>query len=402
MIPYLLYIFMTLILAIIFDKREDSRPKRVWYRITCLFLILLAGFRNGVGGDTLSYMAEYEDAWDSFGNLREFISDSLFRQGRMPLWSMIFTTCRYFLESFYVFQLLHAILLNVTFFYVFKKYSKHIFLCALVYGLTGYFFLFNTEVLRESLAIVCAIVAILYFVKRNYIGYVVLAICAILFHASAAILLVFPLMRFIPIHYLTLAAGLVLSFVIWFLSDTIVSHLPSSIVMGDSSLAQKVVHYSDIKSNIFGFLEYALEYICFPYFIMYYAYTREEDDTYKTEQQQFIAFVLTIGVLSAGINGFARIRNYGAIFYIIALADFIHLYVHQPKYLFLTRSMVLACTIYFFSKFYLAYYPYSDRYHYEFYFPYTSIVDDEYQYEYRYEMHTESTVINKDNSTRSH
>ena len=151
-----------------------------------------------------------------------------------------------------------------------------------------------------------------------------------------------------------------------------------------------------------GFLEYALEYICFPYFLMYYAYTREEDDTYKTEQQQFIAFVLTIGVLSAGINGFARIRNYGAIFYIIALADFIHLYVHQPKYLFLTRSMVLACTIYFFSKFYLAYYPYSDRYHYEFYFPYTSIVDDEYQYEYRYEMHTESTVINKDNSTRSH
>ena len=401
MIPYLLYIFMTLILAIVYDKREDCRAKRRWYRITCLFLILLAGLRNGVGGDTLSYMAEYEDAWDSFGNIKEFISDSLINHGRMPLWSMILTTCRHFFESFYIFQLLHAILLNVTFFYVFKKFSKHIFLCALVYGLTGYFFLFNTEVLRESVAIVCSIVATLYFVKHNYIGYVVFAICGILCHASTAIIMIFPLMRFIPIHYLTLLACLLISFAIWAISDTIVSHLPSFIVMGDSSLAQKVVHYSDIKSNIFGFLEDALEYICFPYFIMYYVYTKMEDDPHREEKPQFIAFVLTIGVISASINGFARIRNYGAIFYIIALADFIYLYVHQPKFLFLTRTMVLAGTIYFFSKFYLAYYPYSNRYHYEFYCPYTSIFDNEYQYEYRYEMHSESTVINKNNNTRS-
>lgn len=388
---------MTFVLSIIYDGREETQRKRVWYIIAAIFLIVLAGLRNGIGGDTLDYRDEFEDSsFASYTSMAEYLQDNLISNGRMPLWSIFVTICYSISDSFYFFQFVHAIIVIIPIFYLFRKYSNYYFLCVLVYGLAGYFFLFNTEVLRESIAIVCSIFAIHYYFKggkSGYIRYAVLVLVGILFHASASILLIFPLVHYIPIRRSTVFWGVFAAFILWFISDYIIEQLPTYIFLSDASLARKISSYSEIKSNFFGFLSDSLRYICFPFFVMYYCLKNEEDSTLYAHKEHFIAFMLVIGIFAVGINGFARINNYVALYYIIALSEFIYLYIHSPKYLFITRTIVLLGLMYYHSLFYRAYYPSSHRYHFEYYYPYTSILDDDNSYDFRYEMHHESTEI---------
>ena len=203
-------------------------------------------------------------------------------------------------------------------------------------------------------------------------------------------------MRYIPVRRATLIWSLVIAFVLWFGSDFIIEHMPSYIMNSEASIASKVIKYSDYRNNFFGFLSNCLQYICFPYFVMYYVLQKGEDDSQHAEKEQLIAYMLTIGVLAVGISGFARLRNYSAIYYVIALGEFVYLYVHSPKYLFLARTAVLAGATFFFAHFYASLYPDSQRYHYEYYYPYTSVFDDDYSYDFRYEMHDESTNVEQE------
>lgn len=393
MTPYLLYIFMTLILSIVYDKREDCRAKRAWYRITCLFLILLAGLRNGVGGDTLSYMAEYEDAWDSFGNIKEFISDSLINHGRMPLWSMLVVCCHYLSDSFYLLQFIQAAIVNITIFYIFRQYTQRIFLCALIYAISGYFFLFCTEVLREGIAVAMCLIAIQYYLKGSRIQFALFVLTGILFHVSATLVLFFPLMQFFHLKWKSLIWGLLIAFVLWFGSDYIVNQMPAFIENSQVSIAIKILKYSDVNSNFFGFLSNCLRYLCFPFFVMMYTINEEEDDTLRSHKEKLLAFVFFVAILSIGLNGFARLRNYTEVYYLIALSEFIRMYVRYPKNLFITRTLVILGVLFYGSLFYTAYYTSSHRFHYEYYFPYTSVIDSDDSYNFRYEMHEESVNI---------
>ena len=399
MVPYLLYIVLTLVLAIRYDGREEGRHKHIWYAVTCVFLILIAGLRNGVGGDTLSYKKEFDDTlFLSYTGIAEYLRDNLFTHGRMPLWSMFMTGCRYLSDSFYLFQFIHATVVIVPFFYFFKKYTDCYFLCALLYGAAGYFFLFNTEVLRESIAIVCGIFAIQFFLKggiKGYIGYAIFVIIGILFHVSAGVVLAFPFAQLIPIRKSTLILGVLTALVLWFAGDYIVAHLPSFILSRDSSLAQKVTNYAEMKSNFYGFIFNSLRYICLPYIVMYYSLRKGKDPHLNKHKEGFCAFTLIIGICAVGISGFARINNYTALFYIMALSEFIYLYIYSPRSYFLTRTVVLAGSLLCLGLFYTSYYPVSHRYHYEFYYPYTSLLDDEYIFNYRYDMHYESTFFDK-------
>ena len=102
MVPYILFIVLTLVLSIIYDRQtEYCRAKKAWYFIVSVYLILLAGFRNGVGGDTQQYMMAFENVPSSYGELNEFIHDELMENGYMPGWSLMVFLCKRWFDSFY-------------------------------------------------------------------------------------------------------------------------------------------------------------------------------------------------------------------------------------------------------------------------------------------------------------
>jgi hypothetical protein len=69
---------MAIVLSILYDGQEEcTNRKKVWYGIMCLYLVLLAGFRNGVGGDTQLYMHTFEYVPSEWSELRDFISEEM-------------------------------------------------------------------------------------------------------------------------------------------------------------------------------------------------------------------------------------------------------------------------------------------------------------------------------------
>ena len=94
MLPYILFILLTFCLSLRFDgQAEYTRTKKVWYIIVGIYLVLLAGFRNGVGGDTQLYMQDFEYVPSTWGELNEFISDELTESCYMPVWSILVFLC---------------------------------------------------------------------------------------------------------------------------------------------------------------------------------------------------------------------------------------------------------------------------------------------------------------------
>lgn len=402
MIIYLVYICITLALSLAYDSREDSRQKRVWYGMNCLFLILVAGLRNGVGGDTLAYMDEYEYAPTGFTYLREYITDMMTENGYMPLWSTLMVVCHSLSEDFYLLQFVQAAVVNITIFAIFRQYTQRIFLCALIYAVAGYFFLFNTEVLREGMAIAMSLIAIQHYFKGDKIRFWVFVLIGILFHVSAAVVLFFPLIRFIRLKWMSVAWGLFAAFVLWFVSDMLVNHMPAFIENSQLAIALKILKYSNLNSNIFGFLSNSLRYLCFPFFVMMYTLNEEEDESLRERKEHLMAYMFIVGILSIGLTGFARLRNYTEVYYLIALSEFIYLYVRYPKNLLIARTIVLAGVLFYGSLFYTAYYASSHKHHYAYYFPYTSIMDEPDSYNFRYEMHDESVkMVEETENTRT-
>ncbi len=392
---------ITFVLSIIYDGREDSRSKRVWYGITCLFLILLSGFRNGVGGDTQFYMIDFEYVPTISSEYWEYIKDNMIEHSYMPSWSILNIVCKRWFDSFYAVQLIEAIVVNTCVFYIFKKYTSRIFLCAFLFGFTGYFFIFNTEVMREAFAISIVIVGMYKYMNGNKLFFYACILIGLTFHISVLIALLFPFTRFFKnISYITLIIAFGSSFVLWATSSILMLYVFNHIG-GDLALVGKVISYGDQMSNIFGFLESALRYLAAQAGILYFAqFSLSKNEQLESHYSQYVAFYLFIAILVCAIPGFYRFMNYTAIISIILIAEFIGSWKSQLTNLAITKCVVLLIFSFYCCKYYLKVWPASKRHNYEFFVPYSSILDQNPNTDYRYHMWYDAThkEINQQNS----
>ena len=236
MTAYIVYIAMTIILAILFDGQDNSRKKQLWYGITCLFLILLSGFRNGVGGDTQCYMLEFDYVPTHASDYHEYIMENVLWHSYMPGWSVLNILCKNLFDSFYAVQLIEAIIVNTCIFYLFSKYTKRVFLSALLFAFTGYVFIFNTEVMREAVAISLIGVGMYKYMNGHKWIFYLTVLIGISFHISACVALLFPFMRFFKeISYKTLLIAFICSLVLWIGSNSLLLALFDHL-SGESSL----------------------------------------------------------------------------------------------------------------------------------------------------------------------
>ena len=392
MLPYILFILLTFCLSLRFDgQAEYTRTKKVWYIIVGIYLVLLAGFRNGVGGDTQLYMQDFEYVPSTWGELNEFISDELTESGYMPGWSILVFLCKRWFDSFYAVQLAQALIVNIGILYLFRQYTTHIFLCTLLYGVSYVFFLFNMEVMREAIAVVLCGIGMHNYLRGEKWKFYLLVGISILFHISALVALLFPFVRLKQINIKTMIMAFFAALLLFLFSDVIVNYLPSLLGSSVNRIVEKIFLYSDVTLNLFGFLENAIRYLVINAGIVFFAqWSIGEDEQRQKDYIKYMSFYLIITVLICGFIGFSRFRNYTLIFFLIMLTEFIYHYKSQLYTNAIIKLIVLAGFVFYTSRYYMTYYPGSHGYKYEFYYPYTSILDENVDTSKREDMHEES------------
>ena len=155
---YLLVFILLLVPVVKYDLMAKTGGERGWFCFNLVVLILLAGLRYRVGGDTLMYMSIYDDL-PSLADLKYFdFAEADFN----PLWYIYAAVCKSIGEDFVIMQIVQAIFVNIVFFFFFKKYSPRYFFSAILLFYIGYYCYFNMEIMREILC-VCIYVRLLFF-----------------------------------------------------------------------------------------------------------------------------------------------------------------------------------------------------------------------------------------------
>lgn len=159
---YLLILIYSLTLSFVYDFGNLRIGKKMNLLIVFMVLVSLSGFRYRIGGDSYFYIKMYE----YLPTLPELSSIELGVSKLQPLWLLLNAISRTISPDFFVFQLLHALIVNSIIFYFFRKYTKYVFTAVLLYFI-GFYGYFNFEILRESLAICVFLLSLEFFVKKN-------------------------------------------------------------------------------------------------------------------------------------------------------------------------------------------------------------------------------------------
>lgn len=386
---YIIVIALSVYYSIRWDGvEEDNAFKKHRYWMLCVLLILITGFSYGLGGDKFVYMRQFEAIPTDIPAL-EYASLAMVIQGNMPLWTLLTIFAKKCFDSFYAVQIIQAVITNLTFFYIASKYTHRNFCFIIVYFLTLTYFIFNTEIMREGIAIAICMAGMEAYMNGHKRNFYLCYILAILFHVSAAVVIVFPLLR-LKITFKTLAFTILISLVFWTLSDIAMGKIVNSVLGGTGAFATKIIKYSTQANNLNGFIGNVLRFLILPFIVMYYSFLWEEDEDIKRKKQKLISFYLILAVCACSLAGFSRFRNYMEIYYLIMLSDFIFTLFRKKEH-FLLRTGTLVATIFMLLwQLHFTYYPKNEVYFFQRYTPYRCIINENKDVWFREEVHKES------------
>lgn len=388
-IIYILFILLALYYSIKYNPIEIDDPhKRHRLGLLCAFLICISGFSYGLGADKFVYMNDFDTytAEPSYWLLS--ISQQLLLSGYMPLWTLLNLIIKYIFNSFYVLQFVQAIFVNTIVCIVARKYTNRYMLVILLYFLSGIFFRFNTEVMREAIAIGLCLIAIDSYFNKSYVQCILWIGLAVLFHVSAIIILIF----FIPyprINLRRLVYIQILAFFMWLFSDILISYVVPLIFGGVGGMVEKIATYMSFSSSFFGFLRNYLVYLGMPSIVLYFTVYTKTDVNYQERKEKFAAFIIITGIIACSLAGFSRFANYSKLFYLIFLADFIYdIFVYQKHMIIRLASILMIAGLNIWFNF--TYWPQNRFYYYQFFIPYTCILDEDPHVFVRESAHSEA------------
>lgn len=328
----MLYILLFLILLALTLMLEFNNDRKIvgdknLYNILLVLFILLAGFRWKVGGDTLAYMNFYNQFAPTLGGLTTYdFSAHKFE----PLFVVLMSICKTFSSEFWLFQLVHAIIINTIIFSFLKKHTPFKYFALLIYFFFYYFYL-NTEILRESLAICVFLIIYEKINNKKYIAYYLGCLIAIAFHSSAIILLFFPFLARFRFNFKTL---LVLS-IIGFLFTQFIANISTflALIPGQASLASRFELYSGLKLNINGMIFTFALFVILPYFL--HVFNKRNSNPLELFSNLELSYFI-IAILFVNISGLGRLMNYFSIFLIVYFSNTIcYLIKTKRHFLFL-------------------------------------------------------------------
>ncbi len=392
---YVIFILLAGYYSYKYDRIEEydsHKQHRLW--LLCGYLICLTGFSYGLGADKFTYMEEFEYYPTTFSEVEEYILVGILYRGQMPLWTLVNIFCKIIFDSFYMVQLLESAAINTAVCYVASKYTKRYFIFLLIYFLTLQYFIFNTEVMREGFAIALTLIGIHGWVSGKKCLFFVTLPFALLSHLSAIAAIIFPFMNY-RVSWKTLLFAFIASFFLWLGGDLIFGRVIVAALGGQEAISNKALYYTLQTSTVFGFIRHSIRFLILPFIIMYTTMTLEPLEKLKRCKEKFTAFMIVLGIVAGAIPGFVRFYNYTYIFYLILFADFVYMLFRYKEHLIM-RVGTMLLTIFFVADIYLGHYKTTNTYFYEFFYPYTCILDEDVNVDYRPIAHGEATNLEID------
>lgn len=180
--------------------------KVFWLIIICLYLSILMGLRYRVGLDTMAYMSSY----DIIPNLGHYIDNGTEIRYE-PLFLLINILCKSSGAGFWMVQIVCATITNTFIFIFLYRYCNNVFVGILIYLYVAFLY-FNTEIMRESVAISIFLLNYQNIEKKNFIKYYLLSFLSIGFHFSAIIIWIFPFIQKLRVNliYILICIGMIL------------------------------------------------------------------------------------------------------------------------------------------------------------------------------------------------
>ncbi|WP_175463518.1 EpsG family protein [Draconibacterium orientale] len=335
--------------------------------IVFMVLVSLSGFRYRIGGDSYFYIKMYE----YLPTLPELSSIELGVSKLQPLWLLLNAISRTISPDFFVFQLLHALIVNSIIFYFFRKYTKYVFTAVLLYFI-GFYGYFNFEILRESLAICVFLLSLEFFVKKKWLRYYVLVFVAFGFHYSAILLFILPLLKRIPINFFSILIIIVIGA---FLNTFFLSFINS--LSGNNGFFMSLENYGDYNYTIWGLVGIIVLYVLYPFIVMN---ASTNFLNIKNSLYPFLRFFILIGAFCSLFYIFFRFRNYFTPIFFVFLTEVVHSIFRNKKIKEFRK--IISFLILFFFAFMHSYKYFSDTSEkvdssrwYSLWYPYNSIFD---------------------------
>jgi hypothetical protein len=367
----MIYIFIIIFLflfALQYDvnRHEVSNTLIIsWW----LIFVLLAGLRFKVGGDSEFYRLYYSQ----IPRITEFSYHELLKDDYQPFWVILCSLCKSISKDFTFFQFVHAIITNSIIFYFIKKNSSYFFTGILFYFIFYYLY-FNTEILRETLAVCIFLLSLRYYVQKKWAKYYLLCFIAFGFHISAIVLFFFPLFSELwtkRSYFIFFIIILILLIIFSKLNiyQRIFDLIPSE---GIRSKAKLQTIAPGAKANIYGVIYNSVVNIIIPVILLYVG---EQFVKYKYEFRNLLYIYIFISLTSIFLSPGYRFLNYLTPIYYLFLANMLNELFRYPRvrkyrytivlFLFLLPFSVQLMTLFrgtsekgHITRFYSRWYPY--------------------------------------------
>jgi len=366
---YFVVFILLLIPVVKYDWMAKIGGESKWYYFNLVVLILLAGLRYRVGGDTLMYMSVFEEC-PTLDELKYFDFDTAQYN---PLWYIFNAVSKSIYDDFFFFQLIHACIVNPIFFSFFRKYCPNYYFSVILLYYVGYFCYFNMEVLRESLCICVLLLGTRFLLEKRWLPYYVMCVLALFMHYSALVMFLFPLLfvffkRPSWVYQVILLVGIFV-----FTAVVNVPMLLLSALSVDEQLMVLAEKYLDKERNLMGMLSLLLQYLP----LLGMIFLRERYNIrQKIDFTPIVMGVVVIYAFSLNLTGLNRLVNYFIPFILIYTVNTIYYVVSRVEvkftlgYTALAASLSLLCFNYYYyyakdvsdaypnTRFYTIFYPY--------------------------------------------
>ena len=289
------------------DRRKDA-SYTPWLFIVWCIIVLIVGFRYRVGSDTIRYMDDFKHIHDlSTITMKDLLHDDKFQ----PLSYLFFSICKTVSGSFYFLQFAHAIFINTAVFVFLRRNTTFVFTGVLFYLICNSLE-FNTEIIRESMAVSVFLLGVNYLFNKKYLKYYLYCIIAFGFHVSALLAFIFPLLLLIRINLISVMLVAVFMVVI----DRLYEALPQffsllSFLGGNVEDLIESYYREGEEANLNRYLLHAIRWVVMPVVVISLNLINKKNKPYS--ESNYLGLVLIIIMLSfLGLYsyGFYRFNNY--------------------------------------------------------------------------------------------
>jgi len=376
-IVYVIFILLAIVCSFAFDRQDGwNKYKLLAYRGLYAFLICIVGFSYGLGGDKFAYMGYFENYYDSLDQIWECIVGEIKGIGFMPLWTLLCLVVKSTTDSFYILQFSVAILVNIPICEIVRRHTSHGFIFLLLYFVSELFFQFNTEVMREGPAIAMGLVAIECYMAGNKKCFWLFTLLGIGFHISAIILCIFPWVKDYTLSRRNIILLFGVTIIGWAVSEWVLQGMVNYF-LGHSAdaIGRRMLQYSAIQTTFFGFLRSFLSMMVVPVSALYFNRQLDVEDREKEYRKKMSGLLVFLAFVGCCLAGFTRFFNYVQVFYLIMLSELIF-HIFDTKVHFIFRVGTIVAAFIFWIWYELAYWPKNDFHFYQFFVPYTCILDE--------------------------